>query len=459
MKKATAFLLCALLAFACACPAFAADKPSDFVPVLRFVASSDTHVREDSDVTTERIGKMLDTAYALSDRDRHYKNLDAVLVAGDLTNSGKKGEYDRFDRTFHSALRDGTKLLAVVARNHDGYTQSRKTIRDRCSEITGVGADFDVVIGGCHFIGVSVSGIFPLHYDAGQLRRLKQQLDAAVREDPTKPIFVMHHEHSLNTVYGSTLYDGWGVPYFNDLLRKYPQVVELSGHSHYPLNDPRSVWQGAYTAIGTGAIKSSEFTIGAKRAYHPDDDAQTSTFWIIDVNAQHDLRLRGLDVLEGRILCDFVIPNPADPDNRDFTPEKREAASEAPVFGKGATIDVTTTGNVVRAVVPAAQSSETDPAVLYRIAAQNALGTTIAKSWTLPSYYRAVTQDSIELELKNLPSGKYTICVTAENAYGKTSQPLSATVRVGDENAWQLICERILQWFADVKEYVVRWFR
>ena len=70
-----------------------------------------------------------------------------------------------------------------------------------------------------------------------------------------------------------------------------------------------------------------------------------------------------------------------------------------------------------------------------------------------------MTQDSIELELKNLPSGKYTICVTAENAYGKTSQPLSATVRVGDENAWQLICERILQWFADVKEYVVRWFR
>ena len=50
----TLALLATVTAFAL--PAFAEDAApaqtaSDFVPVLRFIAASDTHVRDDSDVT------------------------------------------------------------------------------------------------------------------------------------------------------------------------------------------------------------------------------------------------------------------------------------------------------------------------------------------------------------------------------------------------------------------------
>ncbi len=459
VKKTTALLLAVLLAFACALPAFAADgaSPAGFVPVLRFVAASDTHVRADSDVTADRIGKMLDEAYAVAGSDAKHPHLDALVIVGDLTHDGTAPEFDKFERAVKGSLRDETQFLAVVAKNHDGYHQSRKAIRARCKEMTGFDADFHAVIGGYHFIGVSVSANALLHYDAGQMRWLKAQLDDAVRDDPQKPVFVMHHEPSYDTTYGSRLYDGWFVPYFSPLMKKYPQIVEICGHSHYPLNDPRSVWQGAYTAIGTGAIVSSEFTVDAYRAYHPTDYTETSTCWIIEANAQNDLRLRGMDVNAGSFLCDFVIPNPADPGNRPFTPEKRKAASEAPVFGEGAALTVTTDGNTLKTVVPAARAAADDPVVLYRIEAKKANGAAV-KDWVLPPYYRATAQESVEFTLRNLPAGDYTVRVTAENAYGKRSAPLQADVRLEGKNAVQLIPDYIRQFFADLKDFFVHLF-
>ena len=104
-------------------------------------------------------------------------------------------------------------------------------------------------------------------------------------------MFVTHHEHNIETVYGSSVYDGWGVPYFKAILNQYPQVVDFSGHSHFPLNDPRSVWQGKFTAIGTGAIYYSEFTVEGLRSYHPADSEQTATCWIVELNDKGDLHL------------------------------------------------------------------------------------------------------------------------------------------------------------------------
>lgn len=202
---------------------------------------------------------MLDEAYTVAENDAHYLALDAVLVVGDLTDDGTPAQFEAFGRAFESGLRGDTELLAVVAKNHDGYNQSRGDIRATCADLTGNDADFHVTLNGYHFIGLSASANKALHYDAGQLARLNRQISAAVKEDPDKPVFVMHHEPTVGTTYGSFVYDGWGVPYFGAILRQYPQVVDLCGHSHFPLNDPRSVWQGAYTAINTGAIKNIEF--------------------------------------------------------------------------------------------------------------------------------------------------------------------------------------------------------
>lgn len=436
----------------------AAEESDAFVPVMRFVASSDTHVRVGSDMTRDRIGKMMALAYARADADPNYQNIDALLVAGDLTDDGTKTEFEKFQTAINAALRPETAFLAVVAKNHDGYELSREELRDFYKQLSGNDADFHTVIGGFHFIGVSVSPNKAAHYDAKQLSWLKKQLDIAVADTPDKPVFVTHHEHNTETVYGSSVYEGWGVPYFKAILNQYPQVVDFSGHSHFPLNDPRSVWQGKFTAVGTGAIYYSEFTVEGLRCYHPADSEQTATCWIVEANDKGDLHLCGMDVEAGKLLCDYVLQNPADPKNRDYTPAKRKAASKAPVFASDAAITAAPTFGGCTVTVDAAQSADGMPVVLYRATAKNRMGVTVSKTWTMPQYYRAVEQNTVDLELQGLSAGDYTITVVAETAYGVQSLPLQTIVHTDGETGFAYLIARVKLLFASIKDFFVHLF-
>ena len=323
MKKLISILLALLLAFCCAVPVFAAsasDAAETFVPVLRFIASSDTHVVEEGGTTFNRIGMMLDNTYALAEADPNYNRLDALVVAGDLTNGGKKEQFDNFWKAVRGALRDETEYMGIVAMNHDGYAMPHAQMRAYYSSVTGKTPDFHTVINGFHFIGISVSDNLVLHYDAGQLAWLKRQLDEAVGDTPDKPVFVIRHEPSTGTTYGSWLFSV-GVPYFRAILNQYPQVFEICGHSHYPLNDPRSLWQGEYTAIGTGAMYYADFYVEHRTAFVPEDGYQTATYWVIEADASGRVRLRGMQLYTNACLCEYVLENPADPANRDYTPE------------------------------------------------------------------------------------------------------------------------------------------
>ena len=82
--------------------------------------------------------------------------------------------------------------------------------------------------------------------------------------------------------------------------------------------------------------------------------------------------------------------------------------------------------------VPAARSTDGMPVTLYRIKAVDGRGKTCAKSWTLPCYYRAVDQETVELTLTGLASGEYKLIVTAENAYGDASEHVEAQAAMDD---------------------------
>ena len=408
----------------------APEDTGEFTPVLRFIAASDTHIQTWLDIDSYRMQKMLRLGYAVADADAEYGALDAVLIAGDLTDNGRKDQFNAFTAALNSCLRDGTRFLGVTAKNHDGGTMSRREVHDYYTALTGNSPDFHTVINGYHFIGLSASDDDGVHYDEGQIAWLRAQLEEATAEDPLKPVFVTHHEHVQNTVYGSSDYEGWGVPYFSDVLNDFPQVVDFSGHSHYPLNDSRSLWQGAFTAVGTGAIYYTEFTIDDVRTYHPDGYKQVSTCWIVEVDAENRVRLRGLDVLAEEFLCEYVLENPADPANRAYTPELRAAESRPPVFAPDAAVRARVIAGNCTVTVPAAQSADGCPVVLYRVRAYAADGSEAASAWTLPEYYKAGKVSSVTLKLPDLEKGTYEIRVVAETAYGVDSEPLTATVTV-----------------------------
>jgi len=77
---------------------------------------------------------------------------------------------------------------------------------------------------------------------------------AGQKVDPTKPFFFVQHQHPKGTCFGV-----WGCG--NDrgvamqALDRYPNAVVFSGHSHYPLTDERSLWQGAFTSVNAGSLR------------------------------------------------------------------------------------------------------------------------------------------------------------------------------------------------------------
>lgn len=461
MKKAIAVFLTIIFVYICAVPAFSdsdTGSADTFVPVIRFVASSDTHIVSSNDVNRDRIIKMFNLAYDVAESDSNYSSLDAVLIAGDLTNDGTRDEFDKFGKAISDSVRGDTKFLGVVAKNHDGYEMKRQELRDYYKQVTGNDADFHVVINGYHFFGISASDKDGIHYSTEQLNWLDKELAQVTKAEPDKPVFIINHEHVRNTVYGSSAYDGWGITTFKSIFNKYPQVVSFTGHSHYPLNDPRSVWQGKFTAVGTGAITYSEFTIDESRAYHPSDCSDTATCWIVELDAQNNMRLRGYDVNESVLLCERFLENPADNKNREYTPAKRKAASSAPAFAEGSAIEVNPEEGACTVTVPVAQSTDGEPVILYRAFAKNKLGMTVAQSWTLPQYYRAIDFDTVELKLSDLPGGDYTISVVAENAYEMQSDPLTAEVSIDGETGFAGLLTLISGLFERIKAFFVRLF-
>ncbi len=389
----------------------------DFTPVMRFIISSDSHVMTIGDTQTTRLEKMIKLGYEIAENDEEYKNLDAVLMAGDITDDGTKLGFASFKAAQDAVLKDGTKALSVIAKSHDSYTMGSTVAGKYFTSVSGQPTDFHEVINGFHFIGISVSATFGDHYSQYQRDWLVEQLDEAVKDDPFKPIFVIHHEHVANTVYGSSDFDGWGVDYFADILKRYPQVVDFSGHSHYPINDPRSIWQGEFTALGTGGLYYVELTVDDERCVHPDGHKKVASFWVVEVDANNRMRFRAVDLTAEQYLVEYTLSGPFE---RKYTPLHQFARSDKPEFKDGTTLEVERN----KVTFAAAESKDDMPIFIYRAYAVDAEGNRIPVGKTLAEYYNYNVPETVTIKLKNLPDGEYTLEVVAENCYGMQSEPI-----------------------------------
>ena len=74
--------------------------------------------------------------------------------------------------------------------------------------------------------------------------------DHAAEIGRDKPFFFIQHCHPKDTVYGD---EAWcpDKGYATRALSAFPNAIAFTGHSHTSLTDERSIWQGAFTSIGT----------------------------------------------------------------------------------------------------------------------------------------------------------------------------------------------------------------
>jgi hypothetical protein len=83
-------------------------------------------------------------------------------------------------------------------------------------------------------------------------------------------------------VYGSI---NWGEDDIIAILNDYPQVIDFSGHSHAPINDPRSIHQKYITSLNTGSLSYFELDeFDLMYGTVPPDAKQCAQFYIVEVN-------------------------------------------------------------------------------------------------------------------------------------------------------------------------------
>lgn len=239
---------------------------------------------------------------------------------------------------------------------------------------------------------------------------------------------MFQHEHVRDTVYGSSKSDGWGLDTFTDVLKKYPQVVHISGHSHFPANDPRAVWQGEFTAINDGGLAYYELAVDGRNGQFPENRERMSQALIIEIDADNRVLVKVLDVDAGKIMREFLIDNIAEENKTKYSFDERKEKASAPVFSEGAALQYEKRGSKHYITVPQASVSEDNEVFVYRIEVINKNGRTVHKDWAFSQYFfadkpEAITFDGFMSLGKNL-----TVKVCAEDVWGNRSEELEIRI-------------------------------
>ena len=152
---------------------------------------------------------------------------------------------------------------------------------------------FAKTVNGITFVGAHWPG----------LGGLNAWLDAnGSRLDPSLPFFYFQHPHPKDTCYGPW---AWGHDDGSSTkaLSAYPNAIALSGHSHYTLTDERTVWQGAFTSIGTSSLSYTSLD------YNFRENAAGNGYGVQERRARQMPRLVTTDGKQGMLftICDDHI--------------------------------------------------------------------------------------------------------------------------------------------------------
>lgn len=266
-----------------------AGSQSGFFDAAKVVCSfgvlSDTHINGSNGQNCEdklrNAFAQLKSQAAKDDAD----GLDGVLIAGDLIDYGAylDSQLSTFKSIYEAAFNPEQTPLVYTIGNHDPNTsywwnsavyQFAKSMRSKFGskyETTDIETTMrdkfecrHCVVNGYHVLAVTPNSVIPVAYPQEVITWLDNTLKTITESDPERYVILITHPMIYNTVYGSLLgpgwlygscQDQWSTAALTPTLENYPQVMTFSGHLHFPINDPRSIWQGAFTSFGCGSTR------------------------------------------------------------------------------------------------------------------------------------------------------------------------------------------------------------
>ena len=429
-------------------------------PELVFAAVSDVHI-----VHPKCNAKCGTQVFERTLKWYREQGVDAVMIAGDLADSGLVDELEMLGAAWRKIFPDdkapdGRHVENVfVTGNHDyeawkyGGGTAKKIYPDP-SDLekhklvshypetwqSAFDEKYEPIyvkdVRGYKFIGS--------HWTDGRGRQWGDRLKALVAERGAelkggKPFFYVQHPHLKGTICNvktSVVDDGETVK----ILSAYPNAVAFSGHSHWAITDERSIWQGAFTSVNLGCLRRTGFcrTVNAAGGYEnwrtpgargskksPEALAANGAKAMPQYPAANLCHHGSLvKVYSDRIVIermeftnmthvatDWVIP--LAPAQRPYDYKVRAAAAAAPQFAQGAKLSVerveakNRAGNTVAAVkltFPAANAAKGVRPFDYKIEIVGQDGNSV---------FRSVLAQGVELAPASKPAVGPSDCVLA----------------------------------------------
>ena len=478
---------------------FFADPTGSFAsgkPALTFGVISDIHIRKlaatgekavESRANLEAWGNSITLRHTFEwFRDQ---GVDAVMIAGDMADTGMVEQLQVVGDVWYSVFPndrapDGRKVEKVfVYGNHDwegsayGKYAARKypdvTERNRHILAKDFGGWWEKIfheayspiylknVKGFTFIGQHWQNEgrgAKCHF--ARLGPLLAEKGKTI--DPKLPFFYVQHPHPKNTCYGAW---AWGRDAGNvtKALSAYSNAIAFSGHSHFTLTDERSIWQGAFTSVGTASLR---YTGNPCDECMPSGYENTVHFYNRTANKAMLMPLIFMDdsrqgmlwrVFSDRIVVqkreflsdtdlsdNWVLPLPA-AESKPFAFAEHAKHFNAPQFPAGASLVVEGAkvhprgaqngqGDLdgVKITIPAAVVDKNARAYRFRVTAASAAGKktklVLAEGFNHPATSaKAKSVSWCAFSRAELPAGEVTFTVTPENCFRKAGTPLTAT--------------------------------
>ena len=376
--------------------------------VLRFMACSDLHFKdEDSCKEKARFEAGLKQLYAYA-RSQDYKNVDAIYIVGDFANCGSLLQMKSVKASLDKLVQNETKVILTMG-SHEYFGENKEEGgRARFAEVFGQEPNTHEVINGFHFIGVTTTD--GCHFHDVEKDFTAKSLEEAHADTPNKPVFFFQHPHITDTIYGSI---GWGEDEITPILVNYPQVIDFSGHSHAPINDPRNIHQQHFTSVGTGTFSYFELDEFEKiYGTKPPRNDKAAQMVIVEAYSDGSVEIKPYDCITDRFFdVSWKIDTPWEPDSFIYTREKRLREAKKPYFDNSA-VETAVNGDSLTVKFKQAKC-ELEPVNDYIVTIRSADGY-VARRFTIWSeYYFADMPEFVEYTIDGLKKGDYTVTVRA----------------------------------------------
>lgn len=401
------------------------------------------------------------------------QDVDMMINAGDYTDTATQEAVDNYAGILNEVYPQSERPISLsILGNHDYWLPYfvdcweipiKSKLQKRYLEAVGEKSPWThKVVNGYHFIGFSPcnGGMDSSAYE-DKIDWAREQIEIAIKEDPNKPVFVITHAPPNDTVYMSDEED-YGV--LSDLFKQYPQLVSISGHTHAPLMDDRSIWQGEYTAVNTQCVSYICFEDGRTPAGENENAIEENPMCMILEISSDKLVFDRYSVLTGEKQGDsWEIAMPVAQNLNQYTAARAEQ-SAAPVFPADAKITAEfktydpEQGAELVLRFPSAQheryvygyqvtatGEDGNPKLLFPTGTdEDGNAQFMDRLEFVSDFYLGFDQMAQETVLRLSPAateyskdflnGTYTLNVTATDTWGHESAPISVRISIDGQN-------------------------